>query len=179
MTIIANKPSLIILLLIAGILFSSCRTSEEIVEPEPETETSQEQLEREVFEEPEPEAESSDFVEELNTISFGFDRDNINDAAARLLADNVTMLRENSNTRIRVDAYTDHVGGDQYNLRLSLRRAASVVEFYTQNGIAQSRIESRGLGKAPVPCSQMEMDSNTPGCEKNRRAETHPLTTGR
>ncbi|HLR89421.1 MAG TPA: OmpA family protein [Balneolaceae bacterium] len=179
MTITANKSPIILLLLIAGILFSSCRTSEEIVEPEPEPEAPSEQLERETFEEPEPESDTSDFVEELHTITFGFDRDNINDAAARLLAENVRMLRENPDTRVRVDAYTDHVGGDQYNLRLSLRRASSVVDFYTQNGIAQSRIESRGLGKAPVPCSQMEMDSDTPGCEKNRRAESHPLNTGR
>jgi len=101
--------------------------------------------------------------------------DNINDQAARILAQNVELLRENPDTRVRVDAYTDHVGGDQYNLRLSLRRAASVVDFYRQNGIAESRIESRGLGKAPIPCSEAEMDRDTPGCEKNRRAESHPI----
>ena len=70
--------------------------------------------------------------------------------------------------RVRVDAYTDHVGGDQYNLRLSLRRANSVVSFYTDNGISEDRIESRGLGKAPVPCSEAEQDSDTPGCEKKQ-----------
>ena len=78
--------------------------------------------------------------------------------------------------RVRVDAYTDHVGGDQYNLRLSLRRAAAVVKFYTDNGISEDRIESRGLGKAPVECSSSEKEANG-GCEKNRRAESHPIST--
>src|SRR5690625_5029729 len=165
MTITANKSPIILLLLIAGILFSSCRTSEEIVEPEPEPEAPSEQLERETFEEPVPESDTSDFVEDLHTITFGFDRDNINDAAARLLADNGRMLRDNPDTRDRVDAYQDHVGGDQHTLRLRLRRASSVGYFYTENGIAHSRIETRGLRRPPVPCPQMEMDSDTAGCE--------------
>ena len=175
MTITVNKLTIFTLLLSLGILFSSCKTSEEIVEPEPEPEQVEEEVEEEVFEEPEPEPEEPDYVEELSTINFGFDLDNINDRAARILAQNVELLRENSDTRVRVDAYTDHVGGDQYNLRLSLRRAASVVDFYRQNGIAESRIESRGLGKAPIPCSEAEMDRDTPGCEKNRGAESHPI----
>jgi len=175
MTITVNKLTIFTLLLSLGILFSSCKTSEEIVEPEPEPEQVEEEVEEEVFVEPEPEPEETDYVEELSTINFGFDLDNINDRAARILAQNIELLRDNPDTRVRVDAYTDHVGGDQYNLRLSLRRAASVVDFYRQNGIAESRIESRGLGKAPIPCAEAEMDRDTPGCEKNRRAESHPI----
>jgi outer membrane protein OmpA-like peptidoglycan-associated protein len=76
---------------------------------------------------------------------------------------------------VQIDAYTDHVGGDQYNLRLSLRRANAVVDFYRNNGVSEDRIESRGLGKAPVPCMESEMDADTPGCEKNRRAESAPI----
>lgn len=115
------------------------------------------------------------FIEELHTVNFGFDRSNITDQAAQRLAQNVEMLLETPAFRIRVDAYTDHVGGDQYNLRLSLRRANSVEEFYKNNGISEDRIESRGLGKAPIPCAEAEQDRDTPGCEKNRRAESHPL----
>ncbi|MEX0904200.1 MAG: OmpA family protein [Balneolaceae bacterium] len=112
---------------------------------------------------------------DLATVHFGFDRSDITDRAAQQLANNVERLMQADAFRVRVDAYTDHVGGDQYNLRLSLRRASSVVAFYTENGISEDRIESRGLGKAPVQCAESERDSNTPGCEKNRRAESHPL----
>lgn len=115
---------------------------------------------------------------ELNTIFFGFDRSNITNRAAQLLSENVERLMDADGFGVRVDAYTDHVGGDQYNLRLSVRRANSVADFYKSNGISEDRIELRGLGKAPVPCSEAEMDMNTPGCEKNRRAESHPLNPG-
>ena len=174
-----NKLTLFLLLITIGaLLLSSCKTAEEISEPEPEPTASEETVEEDndwMEEEAPEEEEEVDLVEDLNTINFGFDLYTITDRAARLLAENVTVLRENPSTRVRVDAYTDHVGGDQYNLRLSLRRAASVVDFYTQNGIAEDRIDSRGLGKAPIPCSEMEKDADTPGCEKNRRAESHPL----
>lgn len=110
----------------------------------------------------------------LKTINFDFDKSNIRDTDASKLADNVDVLKKASAFKVRVDAYTDHVGGDQYNLRLSLRRAKAVVEFYTSNGIAVDRIESRGLGKAPIPCMD---ETPEKGCEKNRRAESHPIST--
>ncbi len=112
----------------------------------------------------------------FGTVNFAFDRSSLSDEAAQQLADNVELLNNAPAFRVRVDAYTDHVGGDQYNLRLSLRRAAAVVEFYTSNGISEDRIESRGLGKAPVECSTSEKEDND-GCEKNRRAESHPIST--
>ena len=113
----------------------------------------------------------------LGTINFDFDRSNIRSDAEAILMDNVEMLKDAPAFRVRIDAYTDHVGGDQYNLRLSLRRANSVVEFYVDNGISENRIESNGLGKAPVECTEAEKDANTPGCERNRRAESHPIST--
>ncbi len=115
-------------------------------------------------------------MDAFSTVNFAFDRSNLSDAAAQALSDNVELLQGAPAFKIRVDAYTDHVGGDQYNLRLSLRRAAAVVKFYTDNGISEDRIESRGLGKAPVECSASEKESND-GCEKNRRAESHPVST--
>lgn len=112
---------------------------------------------------------------DLGTINFDFDKSNIRDDAARILTENVRKLMDAPNFNVRIDAYTDHIGGDQYNLRLSQRRAASVVDFYTNNGISSDRIESRGLGKAPVACYQ---EDPGPGCEKNRRAESHPIQGG-
>jgi outer membrane protein OmpA-like peptidoglycan-associated protein len=114
-------------------------------------------------------------IKELATVYFAFDRSNIATDAANALSDNVEKLIAAPKYRVRVDAYTDHVGGDQYNLRLSLRRATAVVDFYRSNGVSEDRIESRGLGKAPVPCLASEKDTDSPGCRRNRRAESLPL----
>ncbi|TNE73821.1 OmpA family protein [bacterium] len=113
------------------------------------------------------------YIASLSTVNFDFDKSNIDKQAAQSLTENVELLRDNANYKIRVDAYTDHVGGDQYNLRLSKRRANSVLAFYKKNGIAEDRIEARGLGKAPVPCATE--DPNGRGCRSNRRAESLPV----
>ena len=113
------------------------------------------------------------FIEEMNTVNFDFDRDNIDTRAARLLSENVVRLKNAPMYRVRIDAYTDHIGGDQYNLRLSQRRANSVVSFYRENGNSEDRVESRGLGKVPVPCAQEDPDGR--GCRADRRAESIPL----
>jgi outer membrane protein OmpA-like peptidoglycan-associated protein len=113
------------------------------------------------------------FIRELNTVNFDFDRSNIDNLAATLLSENIEKLKSNTRFRVRVDAYTDHVGGDQYNLRLSNRRANAVVEFYLQNGVSEDRIQSQGLGKYPVQCPQD--DPGGKGCRINRRAESVPI----
>ena len=113
------------------------------------------------------------FIRELNTINFDFDRSNIDNLGATLLSENIQKLQANTRFKVRVDAYTDHVGGDQYNLRLSNRRANAVVEFYLQNGVAEDRIQSQGLGKYPVQCPQD--DPGGRGCRINRRAESMPI----
>lgn len=114
------------------------------------------------------------FIRSLETVNFDFDRSDLRNDAVGKLAANVAQLQKNTRFRVRVDAYTDHVGGDQYNLRLSRRRANVVLNYYKQSGIAEDRIEARGLGKAPVPC--MIEDENGKGCEANRRAESQPIS---
>lgn len=113
------------------------------------------------------------FISTLSTVNFDFDRANIDATAASALTANVEKLRGAPNFRIRVDAYTDHIGGDQYNLRLSVRRANSVRSFYVSNGISEDRIEVNGRGKAPNPC--VVMDTNGRGCRADRRAESTPI----
>lgn len=172
--------SLLFLLVIGLLVFEGCRSTEEIAEA-PE----------EVYQEPEPMEDDMDWlaeeeeevvedrIEQLNSIHFDFDKSDITNQAARLLATNVEKLRANPDVRVRIDAYTDHVGGDQYNVRLSVRRAESVANFYRSNGISSDRIETRGLGKHPIPCAPHEYDSFSPGCEKNRVADSHPLNPQR
>ncbi len=165
--------------LLVGFVFLStgCRTTEEVVEPEETFEEPEEELDDEMdFEEPEEEVEEVDHIEELLSVHFEFDKSDITDRAARQLAQNVEKLRDNPDVNVRVDAFTDHVGGDQYNVRLSVRRAESVANFYRTNGVSADRIETRGLGKHPVPCSPDQADAGyTVRCEANRVADSIPI----
>jgi outer membrane protein OmpA-like peptidoglycan-associated protein len=113
------------------------------------------------------------YVRELDTVNFDFDKSRITDMDAQKLADNVEKLLSATNFKVKVNAYTDHVGTDQYNLRLSQRRASAVSKFYQDNGITEDRIMANGLGKAPVPCATT--DANGKGCRDNRRADSVPV----
>ncbi|SFM90826.1 OmpA-OmpF porin, OOP family [Izhakiella capsodis] len=44
--------------------------------------------------------------------------------------------------------YTDRIGSEQYNLKLSEKRAQSVVDYLVSKGIPANKISARGLGKA-------------------------------
>jgi len=68
---------------------------------------------------------------------------------------------------VSVEGHTDSVGGDEYNQSLSELRAQSVRDYFVQQGIASSSIESHGYGK-----TQPIASNDTPeGRQQNRRVE--------
>lgn len=109
----------------------------------------------------------------LGTIHFEFDQSDIEAQAARILTENIRKLVNAPSFDVKIVGYTDDVGGAQYNLRLSRRRAASVAEFYAQNGVSRNRITTVGRGEAPTPCTNRA--PNDQGCLSNRRAESQPV----
>ncbi|NIR36607.1 MAG: OmpA family protein, partial [Actinobacteria bacterium] len=68
---------------------------------------------------------------------------------------------------VRVEGHTDASGDHDHNMELSLERATSVVAYLVEKGIAEERLEPRGLGPdSPVA------DNDTPeGRAANRRVE--------
>ena len=51
-------------------------------------------------------------------------------------------------TYVDVLAHTDTVGGAEYNLSLSQKRAAAVAAFLGSHGVARARLASKGLGES-------------------------------
>lgn len=78
-----------------------------------------------------------------------------------------SVLTRYPETLIRVEGHTDSVGSDEYNMDLSLRRAASVRDLLVQRGVSSGRIETVGFGKTmPVATNATEA-----GRQRNRRVE--------
>jgi OOP family OmpA-OmpF porin len=98
---------------------------------------------------------------------FAFDEATLTAEGRERVEEAAKFLREHPDLRVSVDGYTDAIGSDAYNLRLSERRARTVRDHLVEQGIAESRIQVRGLGKArPVA------DNRTPeGRAQNRRVE--------
>lgn len=79
----------------------------------------------------------------------------------------VTVLQENPSLKLKIDGHTDSQGADDYNMRLSEGRAASVKAYLVSKGIEESRLESEGFGE-----TQPVADNKTAaGRQKNRRVE--------
>jgi outer membrane protein OmpA-like peptidoglycan-associated protein len=69
--------------------------------------------------------------------------------------------------KLDVQGYTDSVGGDNYNQRLSEQRGSAVRDYLTQSGMAQSSVTTQGFGKAePVATNE-----TAAGRQQNRRVE--------
>ena len=103
----------------------------------------------------------------LRGVNFDFNKANIRPDAAGILKEAATILKDNSTVSVSVEGHTDSVGSDQYNLKLSLRRAAAVKDFLVKEGVAESRLSTRGLGESQPVASNDTAD----GRAQNRRVE--------
>jgi outer membrane protein OmpA-like peptidoglycan-associated protein len=78
--------------------------------------------------------------------------------------DFVAQFPENT---IRIEGHTDSSGSNELNLKLSQLRANAVKQLMIENGIAESRIESIGMGESK-PVAE---NTTSEGKAKNRRVE--------
>jgi OmpA-OmpF porin, OOP family len=79
-------------------------------------------------------------------------------------------MAQNPNfTRIRIEGHTDNTGNKDHNLKLSVERAKSVVDWLAQKGVNKDRLLAVGFGDQR-PIADNSSDS---GKAQNRRTEFH------
>ncbi|MGA9041303.1 MAG: OmpA family protein [Terriglobales bacterium] len=66
-----------------------------------------------------------------------------------------------------IEGYTDSIGTDEYNQRLSEKRAGAVRDYLVQQGIASDSVTSAGMGKSDPVAS----NDTAEGRQQNRRVE--------
>jgi peptidoglycan-associated lipoprotein len=89
-------------------------------------------------------------------VQFEFDRAEITEEGLRLLDQKVEALQKNPNIRLRVEGNADDYGSDEYNMVLSQRRAAIVNRYFTDRGIAASRIQIVSNGEEKPLCTERD-----------------------
>jgi len=76
---------------------------------------------------------------------------------------------------VLVTGHTDRIGSQQYNQKLSERRADAVRDYLVSKGVPRDRIETLGMGKTqPVPgvvCDQKNFKALVACLQPNRRVE--------
>jgi outer membrane protein OmpA-like peptidoglycan-associated protein len=109
-------------------------------------------------------------------VFFDFDKDELRPDARDTLADVAAQIREDGATELHIGGHTDSKGDDDYNQRLSERRATAVESFLAGhlNGV---QMTTEGFGeRRPVASNETaDGEDNPDGRALNRRVEiTYP-----
>ena len=117
----------------------------------------------------------------MSDVLFDTGRYSLKPGAREKLAKVAGILLAYPGLNIEVGGYTDNVGGDEMNQRLSENRAGSVRDYLVQQGVTANSVSARGFGNTmPVTTND-----NATGRQQNRRVELvvsgdaigNPITT--
>ena len=86
-------------------------------------------------------------LDETSEIKFAYNKSTLTSDAKQNLIKVINVFEEYPDTNILILGYTDGVGSQSYNKPLSQKRAQSVADYLTQNGIKSSRLTVEGRGK--------------------------------
>ncbi len=98
-------------------------------------------------------------------ISFDFGKSSLKPAFMPTLEKVSEILVRYPRTVIHVVGHTDSVGSESYNMELSRQRAQSVIDYFVQQGISQSRLVTVGRGELEPRAS----NDTEAGRQLNRR----------
>lgn len=110
-------------------------------------------------------------VIELKSVYFAIESAVLSDYAKRALDASVSILARDPEVQIEVGGHTDSSGPEDYNMKLSVRRAESVRQYLEQAGVDASRLTVRGYGELkPIASNETIL-----GRADNRRTELKVL----
>jgi OOP family OmpA-OmpF porin len=165
-----RKPSRSVGLLTAGLLLASVAGCGPIVfEDASALAISGAAPEPEAVEEPKRVEVRDDRIVINEKVQFEFDSAKILEVSHSLLDEVAKVIKENPQIKkIEVQGHASSEGADDYNLKLSDKRAAAVMKYLTGSaGIEKDMLTSRGYGETQ-PIASNDTDE---GKEKNRRVE--------
>jgi outer membrane protein OmpA-like peptidoglycan-associated protein len=111
----------------------------------------------------------------LENIYYDLDKADIRVDAAVELDKLVRILQDNPALKIELGSHTDSRGSDMYNIRLSQRRAESVINYLMTKGIDPLRLQARGYGETELLIENARTEDEH---QVNRRTEFKVLEIG-
>ncbi|MFB3908435.1 MAG: PorV/PorQ family protein [Candidatus Eisenbacteria bacterium] len=108
----------------------------------------------------------------LAYINFKYDSAEISGAdPIPVLEDVARIMRERPDLRLKITGHTDSTGSDQYNMKLSMRRADAIKDYLVKRGVSADRMVTEGKGESqPVDTNDTDL-----GRARNRRIEFQVL----
>jgi outer membrane protein OmpA-like peptidoglycan-associated protein len=103
----------------------------------------------------------------IDNIFYDFDRATLRPESEKALDSLVLLLEENPNVTIELSAHCDYKGSDEYNKRLSQRRAESVVNYLIAHGIKADRLTPVGYGEEKPKTIRRKLTERFPYLKEN------------
>jgi outer membrane protein OmpA-like peptidoglycan-associated protein len=103
----------------------------------------------------------------MSDVLFDTGKYSLKPGAREKLAKVAGILLAYPGLNVEVGGYTDNVGGDEMNQKLSENRAGSVRDYLVQQGVATNSLSSKGFGNT-LPVAS---NDNSAGRQQNRRVE--------
>lgn len=103
----------------------------------------------------------------LSGIHFGYDTASLRSTAYPKLDRLILFMQNHPEITVQVAGHTDSTGTQEYNQRLSRRRAENVVDYLVEGGIDPERLRAQGYGSA----QPVAPNTTAEGRRKNRRVE--------
>jgi outer membrane protein OmpA-like peptidoglycan-associated protein len=103
----------------------------------------------------------------LGDVLFASGAANLNSAGNGHLDKLAIFLNRYGDRTALIEGHTDNVGGEDYNLGLSQRRAEAVKSYLVGQGIHSTRLSASGMGKG----SPVADNGSATGRQQNRRVE--------
>lgn len=102
-------------------------------------------------------------------VFFGFDQASLNQDSKQEIAKIADELKQDRTLAAEVVGFTDDIGGQQYNQKLSEERAGTVKDALLNSGVHSEQVVISGYGESE-PVASNESDT---GRSANRRAEIY------
>ncbi|MEI8133843.1 MAG: OmpA family protein [bacterium] len=103
-------------------------------------------------------------------VNFDYDKSDLVNPEAAKMVRFIEQVKINPNVRLEISGHTDEHGSEEYNLKLSTKRANTVVDYLLTQGVAQDQVAIvTGKGKAAPLVPETDESSR----RKNRRVEVH------